>query len=1400
MEIHNNNISRVEKEKLSIQKKSTVKPVENKKAEADSLNALASYGMAQVNSCSFRGNNVKSPIEVPREKRLNIINLLGIKDKREIKKLLNFTGFQFAVISPYLYLGYNTDYIESDGSIEEIDENNEDYEELYNYINKSQKYLIDNPQVVIDFVKYLSEQDVSTENKSDIAEILIALNDESISFTKELLEDKSKNLSISQISSVLLGYTPQTENFIRNILNKPEEEFSADEKILILRSINPDNIEIAEQLISDPKSKYSPLQINSILFGTQKETVSFVKQVLSDENLEYTPEDLSRIIRTFRKDNLNIARELLYNTKSGYTVDDIINILSCVTEENNSFAMDLICDTSENRFEGKDIGIILVHARRKTLDFVQNFITQNNNYSKEDKVKIITNYALNDKTTGLVQRLINQKSEKRVSADTITSLLNTLGYDDLKIDFANYLTDLYEKDEIDLDEHIPIIQKVKKDNVDLIKQLINLPKEKRISANSIYRITDNVFDYPNYNWDKNEGPKINKLKLEFAYYLIDMHKKDKIDLEKYIDLISNVNERNFEFIKNIIDNQQENGYSASDINQIVSAVNTLLKNTWTSEENIDKISFSTLIAKNELGYNTYEVCSIIRRTNAEQALIIKDIVENYNDLFTNEDKKIIINKCLSYGEDFDKISELNRLIDLIKQGKLSRGGLFAVLYEENNFSLKDIRELELIMGKDAVNSLSEQDLIFAAQFKDICNKQNINEIPIYKKKDVLRRLVANNAGLFNISENLSKYFPLLPRNQEEYCTLLPALVRSLGIETNTLSDEEVKTFYTSIFSLAEALKGLSDEEFISLDITQEYPKSEFIKDTFSIVRDLTPQERQKVYDYFGFELHYNENGVQVDDNQNNKFSITGYPVNLNNGKKLAQITDPKTKEIIEQLREKVIKFSQDNKINCNNPKIEELLNNIVGTFPELRTQIDRIQHGAHKYDIMKHSLKVMQKIVQNPDYEKLSESDKRIMLICAMLHDGNKTEGMIDKFHAEESAFDAYYIINKLDLSSEEKIKIYSLIKHHEWLGYVNSKKYKGSPEKRQQSAAFDLQYDNLFDMAKIFTIADLKSVKTTDEFYWRYKDDFETHSKAIESYIKELKKSQPLLPVTKIPKASTIAKAITTVNDDGSTNIKGIYKNKDGLIIIKFNEVENGTWEKIGFPKGSVSSGIEAKGHVTVNGDIKLMDDVNTGNIKFFVHGLDFSNQLAKFDAFALPDSEALLSVSYTERPESKYRFFRSQGILLDVDTKYIHGGGNTDSGSGFGKSIDDFKSRYIFGGEREKDRNYISDLIKKALDLTDEEYVEFVRQNADKPFTQIEPKETAEKIVKALAAINSNTRIGNRNYNEMYISNPRVMGVFAYSQADNVGNIMQFIDSQADFLKQYALEKDLPFIVFGD
>ena len=62
-------------------------------------------------------------------------------------------------------------------------------------------------------------------------------------------------------------------------------------------------------------------------------------------------------------------------------------------------------------------------------------------------------------------------------------------------------------------------------------------------------------------------------------------------------------------------------------------------------------------------------------------------------------------------------------------------------------------------------------------------------------------------------------------------------------------------------------------------------------------------------------------------------------MNLNNGKKLEQIQNEKTKIIIENLRQDIVNFSTNNPIKSNHPEIEKLMNQIVEIMHEANRPI-----------------------------------------------------------------------------------------------------------------------------------------------------------------------------------------------------------------------------------------------------------------------------------------------------------------------------------------------------------------------------------------------------------------------------------------------------------------------------
>ena len=71
------------------------------------------------------------------------------------------------------------------------------------------------------------------------------------------------------------------------------------------------------------------------------------------------------------------------------------------------------------------------------------------------------------------------------------------------------------------------------------------------------------------------------------------------------------------------------------------------------------------------------------------------------------------------------------------------------------------------------------------------------------------------------------------------------------------------------------------------------------------------------------------------------------------------------------------------------------------------------------------------------------------------------------------------------------------------------------------------------------------------------------------------------------------------------------------------------------------------------------------------------------------------------------------------------------------------------------------------KKIKLLSEKYINYINQknNENKSLSEIKPNTARNKLIKAFAGIKSNVRHGEREYNEMYISNPKPpMAVFAY------------------------------------
>lgn len=388
-----------------------------------------------------------------------------------------------------------------------------------------------------------------------------------------------------------------------------------------------------------------------------------------------------------------------------------------------------------------------------------------------------------------------------------------------------------------------------------------------------------------------------------------------------------------------------------------------------------------------------------------------------------------------------------------------------------NTSAFSVKEPEVITAQTPLKIAEEQSIQSEKQ-----NMTDISKLSISEKRNLLKKLSAEN------NENNNK-------------DSIDKIVKSIGIDTRPLTEEIKNGFYEALSSIDSKDSKFRTFDFENPDfkIGLEYSRENFIKDIDEITSHLSEQDKNTVCGYFGFEL-------------TNVYShkvINGYPSILNNGDELEKIQNPELKETIEKMQPLVKDFSENNKIKIDEEhEVSKEMNKIIKAFPEFLTEIGKKQHGTHSFTLDIHSLKVLQGVINNPDYEKLPQNDKTALKIVALFHDITKREWINDKLHPLESALDIKYLLQKLDIDESEKEKIYKIAKNHNWLELYNKRGSEIIPE-----IADELKNGNDFKMACILTEADLKAVQRNGMFYKCFKNDLERGKDEVGEAVDKLQK-----------------------------------------------------------------------------------------------------------------------------------------------------------------------------------------------------------------------------------------------------------------------------------------------------
>ena len=455
------------------------------------------------------------------------------------------------------------------------------------------------------------------------------------------------------------------------------------------------------------------------------------------------------------------------------------------------------------------------------------------------------------------------------------------------------------------------------------------------------------------------------------------------------------------------------------------------------------------------------------------------------------------------------------------------------------------------------------------------------------------------------------------------------------------------------------------EEFAN-GIPLKYPRSKFVFDIEKAMAGLTPVEQSNVLKYF--DIYKTEQGFE------------GIPVIPKNSEiKLSEAE----KAAADKLAGFIEEFTTKNEAMVKEPELKSLLDSLVQGLPEFTTIVGKAQHGTHAYTVDIHTLKVLQYAMNEPGYDKLSDKDKTILKLSALVHDFGKKEGVVDEGHAVLSSEHVNGILAKFNMPESIKYRIIELVNNHHWFAAYN----KGEMSSETMAALCRNPED--FEISKILAKADLLGVN--DEFYLRVtntanREEFDTFTADKFSYIDkkltELRQKANIILDTQILNSGAKFPVV-------KTSISG---EETELPVLNLTDENITDLAPYGFAPGTTKDNARFTVHMTPN---ELLAQESTPMNTF--------NILS-----ATPTHHSVQSTSLISFNNNRTYGHRKFGFILDVDQSNISTANPGNVGSGTSKTLDDFTHRLF---ESYSDRTWVKSEFQKALkrkniEISEEQY----------------------------------------------------------------------------------------------
>lgn len=598
---------------------------------------------------------------------------------------------------------------------------------------------------------------------------------------------------------------------------------------------------------------------------------------------------------------------------------------------------------------------------------------------------------------------------------------------------------------------------------------------------------------------------------------------------------------------------------------------------------------------------------------------------------------------------------------------------------------------------------------------------------------------AENGELTGIKDLI----PFFPVNTEEYTRIMKDLSRSMNLSVETLDDNMIELFNKNLINLAEIIKTKSGSKNIDLAITHQ----EFINNINDLLKDLPKEEALKVQSQFGFKI---ENG-----------KLTGYP----------QCNSEARVDVNELVR----RYTKNNSVKISgNPELEEVLNNLIKICPEIMNQIDSSNQFSK-------TLNSIQNMAKRPEFNKLNAEDKTVLMLAALLNNVDKSINS-----RMDTAFDAYFISQKFNLSDEAAQKLYSIVELSDAPERFMNTSKKATRKMVGVQELIGQQREDTFDLIA----AKLKEGNTFEIAKLLYSSQYEqgftrNFDKILGDRILQIKANDFTLPQTPAETYQKFAQSRTITRGNANYSVKMV--NADDI------------------------PDLHAFTHAP---------DVG------YITGGSRDANFANFDFFKLANDDKIICTCYISNDHYGPVKQFNNGFIFDVDNTKQYVGYGTDIWS-IGKNIPDivieyFRDRGLTSaknrGAKFDQRAYISEQLKsilypedtsfsgkikkwmdnlfstkQGLSKPDLQYIQRLEniktQLGNKPFT-IQNIETIDlEFAQAYRTFldADNSILVDSYHNEVLVSNPKITAIFT----SDINNI-----SEEYLIK--AQKEDLPIIVF--